>query len=143
MKSNLDDFAFFSPECARKGAGGTGYNGFYYHFLDMHTRQRAFASELSTVDTAYLVAGMLVTAAYFDRDTREEEVRHLAHVLYRRIDWNWASNRSAYLTHCWKPESGFLKYLWEGYDESLLLYILALGSPTHAIRPDGYATIVL
>jgi hypothetical protein len=109
----------------------------------MHTGQRAFASELSTVDTAYLVAGMLVTAAYFARDTREEEVRHLAQVLYRRIDWNWASNTSAYLTHGWRPESGILKYLWEGYDESLLLYILALGSPTHAIRPDCYAAMVL
>jgi hypothetical protein len=109
----------------------------------MQTGQRAFASELSTVDTAYLVASMLATAAYFDRDTREEEeVRHLAHVLYRRIDWNWASNRSAYLTHGWKPESGFLKYRWEGYDESLLLYILALGSPTHAIRPESYAAMV-
>lgn len=143
LSRTLTTLRFFRRSPQGKEPGGTGYKGFYYHFLDMQTGQRAFASELSTVDTAYLVAGMLVAAAYFDRDTgEEEEVRHLAHVLYRRIDWNWARNRSAYLTHGWKPESGFLKYLWEGYDESLLLYILALGSPTHAIRPESYAAMV-
>src|SRR3990172_8342156 len=101
----------------------TGYKGFYYHFLDMKTGRRAGRCELSTIDTAYLLAGMLVAATYFDRDHEEErEIRTLADALYRRADWRWARNGGATVTHGWMPESGFLKYRWEGYDEALLLY---------------------
>ena len=70
----------------------TGYKGFYYHFLDMETGRRAWECELSTIDSAFLLAGMLDGAAYFDRDTADEaEVRRLADALYRRADWDWAA----------------------------------------------------
>jgi hypothetical protein len=83
---------------------------------------------------------MLTAAAYFDQETADEaEVRRLADVLYRRADWNWARVGGATLTHGWKPESGFLPYRWEGYDEGLLLYVLGLGSPTHPLPPESYA----
>jgi hypothetical protein len=118
----------------------TGYKGFYYHFLDMETGQRAGNCELSTVDSAFLIAGMLTAASYFDRDTEQEhEVRSLAESLYRRADWQWARNGGATLTHGWKPETGFLQYRWEGYDEALLLYMLALGSPTFPLPEESYA----
>jgi hypothetical protein len=117
----------------------TGYKGFYYHFLDMETGRRAGNCELSTVDSAFLLAGMLAAASYFDRDTAQEhELRALADALYRRVDWRWAQNGSATLSHGWKPESGFLPYRWEGYDEALLLYVLALGSPTYALPEESY-----
>lgn len=142
LRRTLATLRFFhqSPQGREKEA--TGYKGFYYHYLDMKTGRRAFKSELSTVDTAYLIAGMLAAAVYFDRDNhQEEEVRRLADELYRRVDWDWSRNKGALLTHGWKPEIKFLKYRWEGYDESLLLYILACGSPTHAIHQESYLAV--
>jgi len=117
----------------------TGYRGFYYHFLDMQTGQRAWQCELSTIDSAFLLAGALTAGIYFDADMADEhEIRNLADALYRRADWQWAQNRGATMTHGWKPESGFLNYRWEGYDEALLLYILGLGSPTYPLPEDSY-----
>ena len=121
----------------------TGYHGFYYHFLDMHTGRRAWQCELSTVDSTILLAGALTAGAYFDADTTDDrEIRTLADALYRRTDWPWAQNGGATVTHGWKPESGFLKWRWEGYDEALVLYILGLGSPTHSLPEESYAAWV-
>lgn len=125
-------FFWNSPQGPEPNA--TGYKGFYYHFLDMKTGRRVWQCELSTVDTAFLLAGMLTASIYFD----EDEIRTLVEQLYQRVDWQWAQNGGKTLTHGWKPESGFLPYRWEGYDEALLLYILALGSPTYPISPDSY-----
>jgi hypothetical protein len=121
-------------------ADATGYRGFYYHFLDMQTGRRAWQSELSTVDSTILLAGALTAGAYFDSDTAEErDIRAMADALYRRAEWPWAQNGGATVTHGWKPESGFLKWRWEGYDEALVLYILGLGSPTHPLPESSYA----
>src|SRR4249920_1247323 len=78
----------------------SGYKGFFYHFLDIETGRRVWQCELSTIDSAFLFAGMLTAAAYFDRDTADEaEIRDLADALYRRVDWNWARNDGPTLTH--------------------------------------------
>ncbi len=117
-----------------------GYKGFFYHFLDIETGRRVWQCELSTIDSAFLFAGLLTVASYFDQDTSDEaEVRRLADLLYRRADWDWARDGGSKLTHGWRPETGFLPYRWEGYDEGLLLYILGLGSPTHALPPESYS----
>ncbi len=118
----------------------TGYRGFYYHFLDMRSGRRAWHCELSTVDSTFVLAGARAAAAYFGADSPEEtEIRMLADSLYRRADWQWAQNGEETVTHGWKPESGFLPYRWEGYDEALLLYVLGLGSPTHPLPAQSYA----
>jgi hypothetical protein len=118
----------------------TGYRGFYYHFLHMSSGRRAWKCELSTMDTAYLLAGALAAAAYFrGAQTEEREIRDIADRLYRRADWVWACNRSTTVTHGWKPETGFLRYRWRGYNEALLLYLLGLGSPTHPLPRASYA----
>jgi hypothetical protein len=118
----------------------TGYKGFYYHFLDMQTGQRAWQCELSTVDTTILLAGVLTAGAYFAADSTEEtEIRALANALYCRADWQWAQNGGATVTHGWKPETGFLEDRWQGYDEALVLYVLGLGSPTHPLPDESYA----
>jgi hypothetical protein len=118
----------------------SGYKGFFYHFLDIETGRRVWQCELSTIDSALLFAGMLTAATYFDRDTEEEtEIRRLVDVLYRRADWDWARNGGLTLTHGWRPETGFLQYRYEGYDEGLLLYLLGLGSPTYPLPPESYA----
>ena len=117
----------------------TGHRGFFYHFLDVATGRRAWRSELSTIDTTILLAGALTAAAYFDRATSEErEVRRLADWLYRRVDWRWAQNGAATVTHGWTPESGFLRHRWQGYNEALILYVLGLGSPTHPLPRNSY-----
>ena len=97
----------------------------------MKTGRRVWECELSTIDSAFLFAGMLTCAAYFDADTEEEaEVRRLADELYRRADWQWALNGGAAVSHGWRPETGFIPHTWTGYDEALLVYLLGLGSPT-------------
>jgi hypothetical protein len=131
-------FFWHSPQGPESDA--TGHKGFYYHFLDMETGRRVWSCELSTIDSAFLLAGVLAAAAYFDQDSAaEQEIRTLADALYRRADWQWAQNGGATVTHGWKPETGFLPYRWEGYDEALLLYILGLGSPTFPLPPESYA----
>ena len=136
-KRTLATLRFFWNSKQGPEPDATGYQGFYYHFLDMQTGRRAWQCELSTVDSAFLLAGMLTARGYFDRDTTEEqEIRTLADSLYRRANWQWAQNHGATLSHGWKPEGGFLPYRWAGYDEALLLYVLALGSPTYPL-PDG------
>ncbi len=118
----------------------TGYKGFYYHFLDMQTGRRAWRSELSTIDTTFLLAGALLAAGYFDRETEDErEVRALADALYRRADWQWAQNGDLAVSHGWRPEKGFLRYRWKGYNEAILLYVLGLGSPTYPLPAASYA----
>jgi len=118
----------------------TGYKGFFYHFIDMETGERAWKCELSTVDTAILMAGILSARNYFTgTNKKEKEIRDLADALYARVDWQWALNGSDTITHGWNPESGFLPYRWDtGYSEAHILYVLALGSPTFPIDPSGY-----
>ena len=121
------------------GPEATGFKGFYYHFLDMHTGARAWRSELSMIDTALLIAGALTAGRYFTANTEEEiELGEQVDALYRRIDWRWAQDGDDTIKHGWKPECGFLHYGWEGYNEAIVLYVLALGSPTHPTGGDCY-----
>jgi len=100
----------------------------------MVTGRRVWKCELSTIDSAILLAGILTAAAYFSGDGEDErEIRAPADALYLRADWNWARNDGVTVTHGWKPESGFLRYRWQGYDEAMILYLLGLGSPTHPL----------
>jgi hypothetical protein len=130
---------FFHQSVQSTDPDATGYKGFYYHFLDMTSGKRVWQCELSTVDTAFLLAGMLTAAAYFVGSTSQErEIRSLADELYRRTDWQWAQNGGITVTLGWKPENGFLPYRWRGYDEALFLYLLGLGSPTYPLPTESY-----
>ncbi|TIP79584.1 MAG: hypothetical protein E5X60_37750, partial [Mesorhizobium sp.] len=83
--------------------------------------------------------GMLAAAAYFDGGAPEErEIRSLAEELYARADWQWALNAGETVSMSWKPECGFLPHRWEGYNEALILYVLALASPAHPIPAESY-----
>jgi hypothetical protein len=118
----------------------TGYKGFYYHFLDMKSGRRVWNCELSTIDSAFLFAGMLTCAAYFDQENEEEdELRRLVDELFGKADWQWALNGGSAISHGWRPESGFIPHHWKGYDEALLLYILGLGSKTFPLPAESYA----
>ena len=139
IRRTLACLRFFSTSAQGTEKDATGYKGFYYHFLDMQTGRRVWKCELSSVDSAFLLAGMLTAAEYFALDNPEEsEIRTLAKQLYERVDWQWMLNGGPTLSHGWRPERGFIRYRWQGYSEALLLYILALGSPTHPVPEETY-----
>ncbi len=140
IKRILTVLRFFQSSKHGTETDATGYKGFYYHFLDMNTGKRAGESELSTIDTAILMAGMLTVRNYFTGESNQEkEICQIAEELYLRVDWQWALDGGKTLTHGWKPESGFLNHRWNnGYNEAIILYVLAIGSPTFPIDPLGY-----
>lgn len=116
-----------------------GYKGFFYHFLKKENGLREWSCELSTIDTGLLMAGVLFAQTYFDRNnTSEAEIRALADSLYRRVDWKWAMGPSDGIMMGWRPEEGFGKSFWWGYTEAMILYILALGSPTHPVPSSAW-----
>jgi len=117
--------------------GMTGHKGFFYHFVDMEKGARFEATELSTVDTALLLGGILFCQAYFDRPS-ETGIRELADAIYERVDWRWSQARPPTVALGWSPEKGHLPYDWVAYSEAMLVYVLALGSPTHSLGPDSW-----
>jgi hypothetical protein len=139
LKRTLGALRFFKSSDQSGKSDATGFKGFYYHFLDRDSGTRVWGSELSMVDTALLLAGALVSGRYFDADAPlEAELRRLVDDLYARVDWQWAMGDSETLRQGWKPECGFLHYGWEGYNEAIILYVLALGSPTRPLASDCY-----
>lgn len=120
--------------------GVSGYKGFFYHFLDLSNGQRFKTVELSTIDTALLIAGAMTCRQYFDGiDPDEVAIRTIADRLEQAVDWAWAAAaRPPGVTMGWTPEAGFHELNWRGYNEAMLLYVLALGSATHPIDPAAW-----
>jgi hypothetical protein len=115
-------------------SGKAGYQGFFYHFLNFTTGHRYGDSEISTVDTALLLAGVLFVANFFDLDNPEEKtIRTVADDLYLRVNWPWAAVYGLDVAMGWSPELDFIRFDWRGYNEAMLVYILGLGSPTFPI----------
>lgn len=111
-------------------------HGWFYHWLDAKSGERRWTSEVSSIDTALLVAGVLTVGQYFRDD---KEIPSLAAKIYKRIDFRWMLNgHPLLLSHGWKPETGFLKPRWDTYSEDTILYLLAIGSPTHPISPASW-----
>jgi hypothetical protein len=131
---------FFQQSAQGAAPDTTGYQGLYYHFLDMRSGKRVWQCELSLIDSALLIAGMLIAAVYYDSGGAEKDIRALADALYRRVQWHWAEIAGGTLAQGWRPESGVLHYGWEGYNEATILYILGLGSPTFPLGMQGYAS---
>ena len=130
---------FWTAPAGEALEGVSGLHGFYYHFLHMDSGTRFNQTELSTIDTALLMAGALFAQSYFDRNTPEEEaIRAYADSLYRRVEWPWFQRDQAPLiTMGHRPErGGFGRAAYQGYNEAMILYVLALGSPTYPVEPD-------
>ena len=142
VKRTLATLRFFHDAPQSDALDASGNHGFFYHFLDMRTGQRYHAKywvELSTIDTTLLLAGVLFSESYYDRNTSaEKKIRRLADEIYRRVDWQWASPRAPLVAMGWSPEANFIHVDWHGYNEAMLLYVLALGSPTHAIDESSW-----
>jgi hypothetical protein len=112
-------------------------HGFFYHFVDMKTGGRSDLSEISPIDMAIFLCGALTCRAYFE----DAGIRHHAEALYRRVNWKWALNKGDTFALAWTPEAGFSESRWDSYCESMMLYLLAMGSPTHPISSECWKSI--
>jgi hypothetical protein len=125
---------FWNAPQGPASSGTSGYKGFFYHFLDMESGLRFRDVELSSVDTAILLMGVLFAGQYYDRDDAgEREIRQLADAIYARADWNFfRSDGRRAVSMGWHPESGeLIPANWVGYNEGMFVNILALGSASH------------
>jgi hypothetical protein len=109
-------------------------HGFFFHFIHMETGKRWEKSELSSIDTSLLLCGVLTARQYFS----DPEIKDLATKIYERVDWPWMLNGGPTFSMGWMPESGFLNARWEHYCELMMIYLLAIGSPTHAVPPSAW-----
>ncbi|HVA72063.1 MAG TPA: glucoamylase family protein [Candidatus Limnocylindrales bacterium] len=109
-------------------------NGFFYHFMDINTGARAGTSEVSSIDTAILLCGILMCRAYF----QDTQITSLANQIYQRINWSWMLNGGTTLSQGWTPENGFLPTRWDTYSELMMLYLLAIGAPANPIPASSW-----
>jgi len=109
-------------------------HGFYYHFTDIETGVPFHGSEVSSIDTALLLCGVLTARAYF----KDEKIHSLASQIYERVDWPWMLNGGPTFSMGWFPDKGFLKARWEHFCELMMIYLLAIGSPTHPVAPSAW-----
>ena len=130
----LTSMKFFMNCIRSTSPDATGFNGFYYHFLEMKTGKRTWNCELSSIDTGLLIAGIRFAAQYYNQNSVEEiEIRQLADSLTYRVKWDWftlpdSGRFASTLSLGWRPEQGFSKIGWVGYNEALIMYIIAAGS---------------
>ncbi|MGC8550034.1 MAG: glucoamylase family protein [Acidobacteriaceae bacterium] len=110
-------------------------NGFFYHFVDMTTGARAGTSEVSSMDTAILLCGVLTCRQHFSSNA---QIVSYATQIYERVNWAWMLNGGTTLSMGWLPESGFLTYRWDTYAEEMMLYLLAMASPTYPIAASSW-----
>jgi len=110
------------------------HRGFFYHFANPETGERMFDSEVSSVDTAILLCGVLAVRQYF----RHPAVNELATLIFNRVDWTWLSEDTTLLTHGWSPEIGFLSSRWDYYSELMMMYLLGMGSSAHPLDPKTW-----
>ena len=111
------------------------HRGFFYHFANVNTGERMWDSEVSSVDTAILLCGILTCRKHFEQHS---EISQLAYEIFNRVDWTWLSEDTSLLPHGWTPETGFLPYRWDYYSELMMIYLLGLGSPTFPLKAEAW-----
>ncbi len=93
------------------------------------------------VETAYLMQGLLTVRQYFlNGSEREKLLAAKIDTLWRQVEWNWfTKGGESVLYWHWSPDYGWaMNFPVEGYNECLILYILAASSPTYPIKPEVY-----
>ena len=110
------------------------HRGFFFHWANVETGERIWDSEVSSVDTAILLCGVLTCREHF----RHPEIRRLASQILERVDWTWLSEDTSLLPHGWTPEVGFLSYRWDYYSELMMMYLLGMGSSAHPLHPETW-----
>jgi len=107
-------------------------HGFFYHFTDIESGKRVEGVELSSIDSSLLLCGVLTARAYF----KDEKIQSMAKQIYERVDWPWMLNGGDTFSMGWHPDKGFLDSRWAKYCELMMIYLLAIGSPTHPVAPE-------
>jgi len=131
---------FWNAPQGTAASGTTGRWGFFYHFVDMETGHRYQDVELSTIDTGLFLMGALTAQQYFDGDGETEtRIRALADSLYRRVEWDRMQLPNGLVSMGWTPQKGRFDFGYEGYDEAMFLYVLAMGSPTHPVDDSAWS----
>ncbi len=110
------------------------HRGFFYHFANINTGERIWDSEVSSIDTAMLLCGILTCKQHFP----DKDIVQLAHAIFDRVDWSWLSEDTSLLSQGWTPESGFLPYKWDDYSELMMIYLLGMGATLHPLRPEAW-----
>ncbi|MDR3735391.1 MAG: glucoamylase family protein [Acidobacteriaceae bacterium] len=113
-------------------------HGFFYHFADIEHGKRLWQCEVSSIDTAIFLCGALTCRAYFSGEGPDTQIRDLATKLYERVEWPWMLNNGSTFSMGWRPESGFIPARWAHYSELMMLYLLAIGSPTQPVPPQTW-----
>ncbi len=111
------------------------HRGFFFHFANAETGDRMWESEISSVDTAILLCGVLTCRKYFDQHS---EITRLAFDIFNRVDWSWLAEDTSLLSMGWAPEVGFLSYRWETYSELMMIYLLGMGSLQHPLPAETW-----
>lgn len=111
------------------------HRGFFFHFANINTGERVWDSEVSSVDTAILLCGILTCRQHFDRD---KDISELAHAIFARVEWSWLSEDTSLLSHGWTPEFGFIPSRWDFYSELMMMYLLGMGSQSHPLNSDAW-----
>lgn len=120
-------------------SGTIGYKGWFYHFLEMNTAVRSPNSELSSIDTTLLLAGILYAKQYFDgTNTDETSIRTMANTIFNRVDWNWMAQGTNVVSMGWFPPSSFIQNNWVGYNEGMILYCLGIGAATNPLPTTAW-----
>ncbi len=110
------------------------HRGFFFHFANINTGERMWDSEVSSVDTAILLCGVLTCKQHFI----DKDIEQLAHAIFDRVDWTWVAEDTSLLSHGWTPEFGFIPSRWEYYSELMMMYLLGMGSPSHPLPKDAW-----
>jgi hypothetical protein len=110
------------------------HRGFFFHWANITTGERIWDAEVSSVDTAILLCGVLTARQHF----RNAEISRLAYEIFARVDWSWLSEDTILLPHGWTPEYGFLPYHWDYYSELMMIYLLGLGSASYPLPPNAW-----
>ena len=111
------------------------HRGFFFHFANINTGERMWDSEVSSVDTAILLCGVLMCRQHFLHDA---DIAELAHAIFDRVDWSWLSEDTELLSHGWTPELGFIPSRWDFYSELMMMYLLGMGSSSHPLNSDAW-----
>jgi len=133
VRNGLRFFAMHAPQ----------EHGWFFHWMNVKEGRRTGVlensekkSELSSIDTALLMGGVLTARGYYQKDA---EIQKLATQIYERMDFQWMLNGDPFvLSHGWTPEDGFIKSRWARYSEFTIIYLLGIGSPTHAIPAESW-----
>jgi len=111
------------------------HRGFFYHWANISTGERVWDAEVSSIDTAILLCGVLTCREYFGHP----EITRLANLVFERVDWTWVAEDTSLLSHGWTPEIGFLPYRWDYYSELIIMYLLGMGSSSHPLDQTAWS----